>query len=455
MKDSLRFPGLASCLSRATDEATMGVLAPVWRAWLQKNGVEVKWNAAEGCDVFQGTGSRVYLRGCLSTDATRRYSKLAGLTLAKWLLDEAHEVPGDVISAFWPARLSQPGYPHQMLFLANPGPEDSWLSRQFPLGGRARADREVIAASVYENQRVLGRAYIQSLEDQYPPGSALHRRLVLGKRGLGNIGEAVFGGVFRRDIHVADTQLDPEVAIVCGFDWGHKHPAAVWVQFTPQGQIVLLGGVMGSDMFIEDFLPAVARWEAEWFPEAQQRWYTGDPAGDAKASQGQRQSASDLARAYGYVVQTIGGANLPEVRNRAIQVLAQAMRRLTGVGPGFVVDRARWVELGPGSRVKLRSEVMVDGLEAGLTWDERTYQLGQAGNVRRVMKEGQGAIYTHLFDALTYCVLRFGPGAMTAGDVARERARAERRASRDDRDRRERDHASWPRWGGIVHEPRY
>jgi hypothetical protein len=248
--------------------------------------------------------------------------------------------------------------------------------------------------------------------------------------------------------------LNPEVPLVCAFDWGHRHPAAVWVQFSPQGQFVVLGGVLGTDMFIEDFLPMVARWEAEWFQDAQQRWYTGDPAGDAKASQGQRQSASDLARGYGYNVQTIGGANLPEVRNRAIQVMAQAMRRLTAAGPGFLVDKSRWVEVGPGSRVVLRSETMVDGLEAGLTWDERSYQVGQAGNVRRVQKEGQGAVYTHLFDALTYAVLRFGPGAMSAGDVAKERARAERRAQRDDRDRRQLTHASWPRWGGVIHEPR-
>ena len=73
LKESLAFPGMAWCLSRATDEATMGVLAPVWRGWLAKNGMEVKWNAAEGCDVFPN-GSRVYLRGVLSTDATRRYS---------------------------------------------------------------------------------------------------------------------------------------------------------------------------------------------------------------------------------------------------------------------------------------------------------------------------------------------------------------------------------------------
>ena len=453
MRESLAFPGMAWCLSRATDEATMGVLAPIWRAWLSKNQVEVRWNASEGCDVFPN-GSRVYLRGVLSTDATRRYSKLAGLTLAKWLLDEAHEVPGDVISAFWPARLSQPGFPHQMLFLANPQGEDAWLSRQFPLQN-PRKDREVITASVHENLRVLGAAYIKTLEEQYPPGSALHRRLVLGRRGLGNVGEAVFGGVFRRDVHVVDTLVNPDVALVCGFDWGHKHPAAVWLQFTPQGQIVVLGGVLGTDMFIEDFLPAVARWETEWFPDAGQRWYTGDPAGDAKASQGQRQSASDLARGYGFNVQTIGGANLPEVRNRAIQVMATAMRRLTAMGPGMVVDRARWVELGPGSRVVQRSEVYIDALEAGLVWDERNYHLGQSGNVRRIQKDGASGVFTHLFDATTYAVLRFGPGAMTQADVAKEQARVERRAQRDDRDRRERDRAAWPRWGGVVHEPRY
>ena len=365
----------------------MGVLAPVWRGWLAKNGMEVRWNAAEGCDVFPN-GSRVYLRGVLSTDATRRYSKLAGLTLAKWLLDEAHEVPGDVISAFWPARLSQPGFPHQMLFLANPGARGLVAVAAVSAQGAADGPGGHHGVGARERGGAGGGVYPDARGAVSAGLGAAPAAGAWGGAGWGTWARRCLAGCSGGTSTWWTRCVNPDVALVCGFDWGHKHPAAVWLQFTPQGQIVVLGGVLGTDLFIEDFLPAVARWEAEWFPDAQQRWYTGDPAGDAKASQGQRQSASRsgaglwVQRADGGRGEPAGGAEPGDSGDGAGDAAAD------GGGAGVRGGPGRWVELGPGARVVQRSEVYIDALEAGLVWDERNYHLGQSGNVRRVQKDG-------------------------------------------------------------------
>ena len=79
-------PGLHTLLARWTDDATHSILKPVWRAVLTQAGVTAKWNALEHYDQLPN-GSRAYIRGLKAQDATVRYGKFRGLTLAR---DEEH-----------------------------------------------------------------------------------------------------------------------------------------------------------------------------------------------------------------------------------------------------------------------------------------------------------------------------------------------------------------------------
>jgi hypothetical protein len=47
-----------------------------------------------------------------------------------------------------------------------------------------------------------------------------------------------------------------------------RHPCVVWLQYPPGGRLHVFGGVMGSDLALEEFLPVVAEYRQEWFGTA-------------------------------------------------------------------------------------------------------------------------------------------------------------------------------------------
>jgi len=73
----------------------------------------------------------VFVRGLKSQDQTLRYSKFRGLTLARVYVDQAEELPHDIYLEL-AARLSQPGFPHQITISPQSVSEDQFSS------GRAR-----------------------------------------------------------------------------------------------------------------------------------------------------------------------------------------------------------------------------------------------------------------------------------------------------------------------------
>ena len=58
LKAAVRAPGIHILLSRWTDDATHGILKPVWRALCQAAGVALTWNGEEQYDEL-ANGSRV------------------------------------------------------------------------------------------------------------------------------------------------------------------------------------------------------------------------------------------------------------------------------------------------------------------------------------------------------------------------------------------------------------
>lgn len=432
------FPGIHCALTRWTQDGLDAQLKPRWRDWCRQNGVALKWHPDEEYDEILSTGSRVYLRALKSNEETSRYGKLAGLTLAVLGIDQPEEVPEDVYRAYVPARLSQPGYPHQVLLTPNPPGESHWLATDFPVQNN-REGHLYLRTSVYDNRHNLGDGYIRSLELAYPVGHALRRRFIDGKRGLQIVGKPVYGETFNSNLHVGPTRLNPNVALLESWDFGHKHPHVTWSQLMPWGQLVILGGVMGMDAFIEDFCPAVLGIRAQWFggvwnPEAPDdaEWpyeikSTGDPAGDQNNSQGTSISAADVLREHGVQLWTIPGANHIDARDRAIQHIAGYQRRLTKLGPAFLVDPDRWLLMKP-NEAPIPSTHFVDALEAGYVWDERVYTTTLSPNTRRPKKDGY---YDHGMNTLEYLVLAYGPAQPTRVDHAKAERRAIERSQRD------------------------
>jgi hypothetical protein len=142
-------PGIHGMLCRWSDDATHGILKPVWRAICRQAGVRLTWHGDEQYDELDN-GSWMYIRGLRSQDQTTRYSKFRGLTLARAYIDQAEEVPRDVYLEL-AARLSQSGHPHQIVISPNAVEETHWIAQEFP-ADNSNPHRKYISLSVYANE---------------------------------------------------------------------------------------------------------------------------------------------------------------------------------------------------------------------------------------------------------------------------------------------------------------
>ncbi len=398
-------PGIQWLIARWTQDATDAQLKARFRE-LCSPDILVGWNAQE--QYFEigteaGPTSRIYARGLKASEDAARYVKFAGLTLAGVYVDQPEEIPYDFYTAL-KARLSQPGYPHQMLLTPNPPHHDHWLAKEFP-EDNTHADHRYIRTTVYDNRAVLGEAYIQALEAAYPAGTVLRRRFIEGLRGLSVVGDPVYGGYFQRLLHARDVEMHPAAPLLEGWDFGHGHPCVVWAQFLPQGALHVLGGVMGVSMFIEDFCPIALQYRAQWFPRPLEVKSTGDPAGQSFSPHGVATSAIDVLKKHGVQAQTMPTANRVDRRDVAIQSIAGYMRRLTATGAAFAVAPRFVVVTGKGT---MSPSVLVDGFDAGYVWAESKATSTSTPNTRRPLKDGY---YDHAQNCLEYIVLAFGSTA--------------------------------------------
>jgi hypothetical protein len=436
---AVEHPGIHMAATRWTQDSLDAQVKPLWRDTAAKMGLTLVWHSDEEYDEIVPFGSRVYLRALKAAEDIARLGKLAGLTLAVLWVDQPEEVPQDVIDGYVPARLSQKGFPLEAWFTPNPPGHGHWLADTswFPELG-AQPHHHYLHTSVYDNRVNLPPSYIESLEAKYPVGSALRRRFVEGKRGLSVTGKPVYGGYFERDRHVASLTMNPDLTLHEAWDFGTHRPCVIWGQFTPWGALHLLGGVMGEDIYIEDFAPLALMQRAQWFPSAKDIAACCDPAGTHANSQGTSVTGVQaLADALGYTPRSIANSNTPEIRSYAIQTLAAYMRRraLKG-GEAFQIDKHRWRVVGQQSA---RTDAFLpDGFEAGYVWDDRIVRTS-GGKAIQVPKKDK--YYEHGQNDCEYMIVNFGPAMPTQKDEQKIERELVKRAQQD----RDPDEASYGR----------
>jgi len=395
-------PGAHVLLSRWSEGDLDAQLKPMWRDIAKAMGLVLRWNPHEQYDEVVQTGSRVYLRGLKASEATSRYAKFRGLTLSNIWVDQPEEIPYDVFLELQ-GRLSQPGYPHQLLLTPNPPSEGHWIAKEFPEDlSQQKPDHAYLRFRLRDNEIHLGAQTCTAIEAAYPEGTAQRRRLIDGRRGLAAHGDPVYRGYFARGLHVQPVEMDPQVPLLEAWDYGHSHPAVLWGQMLPWGELRLLGAVMGQDMFLPDFAPLALKYRSEWMPNALTVQSTGDPAGEQASNQGAPKRAVDMLREFGVFPQPCLGANHPDRRDAAIQATAGYMRRRTTRGEAFTVNpRCMLVS----AERQIQTEVVVDGLEAGYVWDDRQLSGRLSPSTRVPRKDGW---YDHLQNCLEYLQLAFG-----------------------------------------------
>jgi hypothetical protein len=405
------YPGICLALTRWTQDGLDAQLRPAWRLALEQAGLSdlVEWRTDEECDVFpavDGLASRVYLRALKSSEDSQRYSKLAGLTLARIGIDQAEEVPEDVYRHYVPARLSQKGYPLGVDITPNPPGEDHWIAHDWP-EDNSRPMHVYIHTTLYDNAINLGDEVIALQEAGYPPGTTEHRRLILGKRGLSVAGKPIFGGHFDATRHVDPTlRFNPMLMLTESWDFGSRHPCVVWKQWNLWGGLDVLGGVMGQDLELEDFIPIVEEYRDAWFPGRAEGLlqHTCDPAGEIRNSQGSRTAVSILNDCGIYPV-IKSDANHPPVKDGAIKTVVGYLKHTAGDGSPLFRLNPRFMLVTAKGRRSL--PVLQTALEGGYTYDpKRNYQGTTYPHLRPPFKDG---FYEHPSDTLLYGVTAFAP----------------------------------------------
>jgi hypothetical protein len=447
-------PGIQWLICRYSDGDTQSKLKPPWRAVCRTAGVAIEWDPLEQCDVFPcvkdgqpcdagdhktcgGKRSKVYIFGIKSQDQTSRYGKFRGMTLAGIYNDQTEELPHDVFQEMM-GRLSQSHYPHQLLLTPNPPDENHWLTKEFPETNNI-VGRKYYSAPIHANAHNLPPETIPGLIAAYPPSHPKHRSAVLGKRGLNVVGVPVYGGdperglapMFTRTLHVRPLTYNPQLPLLCAIDFGKHHPAAIFAQFTPWNQFLLLAGLMGQNLYLEDFAPLVNLYRAQWFPDAIEVLTCCDPAGAHDNSQGVRQNGITVLREHLIYPTYKENSNAPDVRLAMVERIAAYMRKRTPQGEAFGVEANpdRWLLISPDT-VK-PWPFLADGFEAGYVWDANMISVGSK-QMRRPKKDGW---YEHGQNATEYLELNFGGAQPTVAQVERHAARVHagvmKRAQRD------------------------
>ncbi len=404
------YPGMHWLIGRYSDGDTQTKIKPLWRQILLTCGVTPHWDAAELADVLPNS-SKVHIFGIKANDQISRYGKLRGLTLAGVYNDQTEELPKDIFMELV-GRLSQPGYPHQMILTPNPPDENHWLVNEFP-EDNSRPGRKYYSVSIYDNRQNIPHEAIAGLEDAYPPAHPKHRSAVLGKRGLNVIGEPVYKGLFVRALHEQPCLYNPAVALDEGIDFGKHHPCVVWRQQTALGGIVYLGGVIGQNLYLEDFLPIVTRYRSEWFPDPIEIRSCCDPAGSHDNSQGVRDNGVTLLRKAGFGVRWKDNSNAPDVRLAMVERHGGYMRKRVANGTeAFRVNETQWLRVSSDATVPWK--FLADGFEAGYVWDEHMVSVGSK-QVRKPKKDGW---FEHGQNCAEYLELNFGSLPAPAPAVA-------------------------------------
>lgn len=442
----LDYPGIRWLVCRWIDDDAHALLTPLMKQMFEQVGAAATWVSAE--HRFElSNGSWVYVRGLRPSQDASRFSKFRGMTLGGVLVDQAEEIPQDFYLEL-KGRLSQPGYPAQMILTPNPPGEDHWLAEEFPdveSGAPPKPNHKLIQLSIYDNAHNLDAGYIEQLERDYPVGHPMRRRLLEGRRGLAVRGKPVYGGYFDRTRHLGEVAVSLEVPLIECIDFGHHHPCVTWLQYLPWGALHWLGGVMGEDMFIEDFAPLIVQMRAEWFPGVSQVQSCCDPAGAHQNSQGTNRNGVMVLREHGIVPVWQPNSNMPEIRSAAIQSIAGYMRRRTVKGgEAFQVDRKRWRVVS--AREARHKPFAYEGLEAGYVWDERARRSASGKTLVVPVKDGY---YEHAQNTLEYGQVNYGPARMTVREEQQMDSRARADLTRRDFDRADRRRGELAAAGGM------
>lgn len=374
-----QWPGIWIYIFRYDDTACKTKLRPEIERLANIYGLSPAWNATELSYNF-ANGSKIFCYGLKSVDLISRYSKLRGLAVSRVFGDQAEEIPEDIateLRAVLRPDTTQASkhqdFPRQLTFAANPPPKKHWLCDQFKEGD-PNPRRKYYRLTLYSNKHHLPDDTIVGYEQAYPPDHPRFRSMIMGERGPNITGDPVYEHMFRMDTHLKP--IEPHRGdLIEAFCTGKSHPTWVIAQRTRGGSIQFLAGVMGSRLFLTDFLPIVREFRRDWYgPDAIIKTCAAPIGADDDPT---RFSDMDILRSQGFRPVWRENSNAPDVRLSMVEYLGDAMRRRTFSGEeAFAVnsDPDRWLDV---SAEGIQPEnFLVDGFRVGYVKDVNFISVG-------------------------------------------------------------------------------
>lgn len=380
----IRWPKLKSFLFRFSDKDTQSKLVPFFREMCSDEFQETPvWDADESCFNF-ANGSIAYMFGLQAQSQRQRYSKMRGLGVARVFAEQAEEIPDD-IGLELRAALRQPGFDahYQLTYCANPPARKHWLTVQFPPTQKHKG-RKLYSLSIYDNAHNLSKDTIERLEQAFPPKHPKHRTIILGLPGVNVTGEPIYGALFNHATHVRPLTYDPRSPLVEVFDFGRLNPCWLIGQRPYIGGMHWLGGIMGQELFLADFIPIVQRQRAEWFPELKPETVRTCCTLSQQIDSPNLLGIQQLREA-GFSPVWKSGANSPDVVLDLIERQASYLRKRGANGQemfGVNDDPMRWLLVS--NEGEETSPFMAEAYGGGYAWAEKSVSVG-----RNEMKQPQ------------------------------------------------------------------
>lgn len=375
--DAMRkYPGIPILLGRWVDDQAKTLLRTEFEKVAAIHGSTFKWH--DKLNYYEmGNGSVAFVFGLktISTDPEQRYGKIRGASFSRVYIDQAEQLPKDIAEELRArlrpdilARSKKISYPQQLTFSPNPTNFDHWLAKQFPETKIAK-HRKYYSLSLFDNAHNLPPGKIEEMLATYPPEHPKHQTVILGKRGLTVTGDAIYDTTFDRATHVKAVTWDRDLQLLEDFELGKHNPVWVAAQRTRRGGLVLLGGLFGERLMLEDFLPAVRRYSAEWFVPVVGKPLTVrtsvSPMGEHDSAGSDRYTLISLLREAKLRPTWRDNANAHDVQLGMIEYVGSMLRREE---LEINSDPSHWLSIAPDGTAKERP-FMSFAFEGGYTWD--------------------------------------------------------------------------------------
>ncbi len=369
-------PGMWWLMNRYSGTETDNQLRPVFRDVARQMDIPLEWKGDESAywlPEVDGQISKVFAYGLKTQAKDERFAKVRGSGVHGLWNDQSEETPED-IGTEMRALIRKPGIFHQLLLSPNPPGEEHYLADQFPEGINDGM-RRYYRLSLYDNKHNLTPDTIEKLERLYPPSHAKHKSLILGMRGPNVTGKPVYEGVFDRTLHVAPLTYTAGAMLYEGIFAGQHHPTWVVAQRSPYGALQVLAAIIGKRLFLEDFLPIIDHYRAEWFPGAPFKLCCDPPPGDAEQT---RYTTVSILRDAKLSPVFRENATAPDVRLSMIEYLAALMSRRVAHAQAFAVnnDPTRFLMAAQTLPIPKQTKLFVDGLEGSYVWSPLYVSVG-------------------------------------------------------------------------------